>query len=267
MTPQDLSRAEGWPRVKEGEGEQGVVPGMRFYAGPGAASIAVSGPGRTGSSQAATAEDPQLYLLGFVQEGTTKLAILGWAGLVDLVREGDIILGTYRVELLGEDVVILREGEREIRASFRPKQPDRPPLQPGPYGTMAASDPGLSAPDQTSQGLMPSGASRPSDTSVTGSTVGVGLLPASPFATGTPGGGTPQGQEENPFARALRERAQGTPTPDPPQDNPFLRALRRRSSVPASPQENPFQRGIQQGSSMPPPDENPFLKALRGRGD
>ena len=227
-------------------------------------SLAQAGLNAVGSQQA---EGSRFFLLGFLQEGETKLGILGWEGLVFLVRVGDTILGTYRVERLGDDFAILRDGEAEIRASFRPRQLGTVRLQSAPSEAMAESAPGLPAPGGTPAGLMPSGAGTPSDPSMTGSTVGVGLLPASPFATGTPGGGTPQGQEENPFARALRERAQGTPTPDPPQDNPFLRALRRRSSVPASPQENPFQRGIQQGSSMPPPDENPFLKALRGRGD
>lgn len=224
-------------------------------------SLAQAGLGAVRPQQA---EDPQLYLLGFVQEGETKLAILGWAGLVYLVREGDIILGTYRVELLGEDVVILREGEREIRASFRPKQPDRPPLQPGPYGTMAASDPGLSAPDQTSQGLVPSGAGGPSDPSTAGSAAGVGLSPASPMGTASAGGTMSQGQEEeNPFAKALRQRGKGTAGSQPSQDNPFRRAMEQRSSPPSS-GDNPFLRAIRERSSAPAStEENPFIRALR----
>lgn len=190
-------------------------------------SPAQAGLDPVGSKQAG---EPQMFLLGFVQEGESKRAILGWAGLVFLVREGDTILGTYRVERLGDDVAILRDGEREIRASFRPKQPDPVRPQSTPFDAMAASDQGLAVPHPAFQGPVPAGAGGPSDPSTAGPTTGVGLSPASPWGdTASPSSTIPQGQqEENPFAKALRERAQGASPSGPSQDNPFLRALRER---------------------------------------
>lgn len=207
-------------------------------------SLAQAGLDPVGSKQAG---EPQMFLLGFVQEGESKRAILGWAGLVFLVREGDTILGTYRVERLGDDVAILRDGEREIRASFRPKQPDTVRPQSPPYDAMAASDQGLAVPHPTSQGPVPAGAGGPSDPSTAGPATGAGLSPASPWGTASPSSTMPQGpQEENPFARALRERAQGASPSDSSPDNPFLRALRERSAAPTSPQDNPFLRALRE---------------------
>lgn len=224
-------------------------------------SLAQAGLDAVGSQQA---EGSRFFLLGFLQEGETKLGILGWEGLVFLVRVGDTILGTYRVERLGDDFAILRDGEAEIRASFRPKQPETARLPSAPYDAMAASDPGLPAPHQTSQGLVPSGAGGPSDPSTAGSAAGVGLSPASPMGTASPGGAMPQGQEEeNPFAKALRQRGEGTSGSQPSQDNPFRRAMEQRSSPPSS-GDNPFLRAIRERSSAPASiEENPFIRALR----
>ena len=91
----------------------GIVPSLSF---------AQAGLNAAGSQQA---ERFRVVLLGFVQDGKTTLGILGWEGLVYLVREGDTVLGTYRVERLGEDFVMLRDGATRIRASFRSK-----PVQP-----------------------------------------------------------------------------------------------------------------------------------------
>jgi hypothetical protein len=227
-------------------------------------SLAQAGLDPVGSKQA---EGPRFFLLGFLQEGETKPGILGWEGLVFLVREGDTILGTYRVERLGDDVAILRDGDREIQASFRPKQPDMARPQSAPYDAMAASDQGLPVPHPTSQGLVPAGGGGPFDPSTTGPTTGVGLSPASPRGMASPSGTVPQGQqEENPFAKALRERAQGASPSGSSQDNPFQRAMQQGSSPPSS-GDNPFLRAIRERSSAPTSSQdNPFQRALRERG-
>ena len=62
---------------------------------------------RSGPPGSPPAERSRVVVLGFVEQEGARLGILGWEGLVFLVREGDTILGTYRVEKLGEDFAIL----------------------------------------------------------------------------------------------------------------------------------------------------------------
>jgi hypothetical protein len=216
-----------------------------------------------GSQQA---EDSPVVLLGFLQEGATRRGILGWEGLVFLVREGDTILGRYRVEHLGEDSAILRDGEAVIRVSFRPKPPGTAHPQPAPPGATASGDPGLPAPQQLPGALVPSRADSPADPWTGGSAPGVGLPPASPFGVANPAAPSAPGQDDNPFARALRERAPESPPAATTQDNPFLRALRERAAAAASPYDNPFLRALQQRAPSPPGHDNPFLRALREQG-
>jgi hypothetical protein len=193
----------------------GIVPSLSF---------AQAGLNAAGSQQA---ERSRVVLLGFVQDGKTTLGILGWEGLVYLVREGDPVLGTYRVERLGADFVILRDGATRIRASFRskPVQPAR--VQSPPPGAEDDDDlPPLD--DEISQGTMPWGAGGASGPSTAGSPSAVGASPTSPLDAASAGEGASQVQEENPFAKASRERPQGTFAPASPQDNPFLRLLQGR---------------------------------------
>jgi hypothetical protein len=231
----------------------GIVPSLSF---------AQAGLNAGGSQQA---EISRVVLLGFVQDGKTTLGILGWEGLVYLVREGDTILGTYRVERLGEDFVILRDGATRIRASFRSKPIQAARVQSRPPGVEDDDD--LPPPDdETSQGTKPLGAGGASGSSAAGSTSAAGASPTSPFDAANAEEGAPQAQEENPFAKALRERLQGNFVPSAPQENPFLRALQERASPPASSQDNPLQQAPQQGAPAPPAVDNPFLRALGGQG-
>jgi hypothetical protein len=210
----------------------GIVPSLSF---------AQAGLNAAGSQQA---ERSRVVLLGFVQDGKTTLGILGWEGLVYLVREGDTILGTYRVERMGEDFVILRDGATRIRASFRSKPVQSARVQSRPPGVEDDDDlPPLD--DETSQGTIPSGRGGASAPLAAGSTSAVGASPTSPLGAANAEEAAPQGQEENPFARALRERVQGGFVPPSPQDNPFLRALQERSSMPPSSQDNPVQQAPQ----------------------
>jgi len=192
----------------------------------GAPSPSQVGLAATGSSQT---ERSPVVLLGFVQEGDTRIGILGWEGLVYLVREGDTILGTYRVERLGEDYAILRDGATEMRASFRPGSVQPARLPSGPQEGVA--DPGFRSPVRAPRGVGASGAGSPAEASIP---------PASSVGATGAGQSGAQADEENPFARALQVPGQGPSAPTSPQDNPFLRALRERSSTPASPQESPF---------------------------
>jgi len=199
---------------------------VMVLGGASSLSLAQVGLAATGSSQA---ERSPVVLLGFVQEGETKIAILGWEGLVYLVREGDTILGTYRVERLGEDSAILRDGVTEIRASFRPRSVQPARLPSGPQDGVV--DPGFRSPGRALRGVGASGAGSPAEASIP---------PASSVGATRAGQSGPEGVEENPFARARQVPGQGSSAPVSPQDNPFLRALRERSSTPASPQESPF---------------------------
>ncbi|MBI4574344.1 MAG: hypothetical protein HY713_13795 [candidate division NC10 bacterium] len=198
-------------------------------------SLAQVGLAATGSSQT---ERSPVVLLGFVQERETRIGILGWEGLVFLVREGDTILGMYRVEQLGDDHAILRDGATEIRASFRPGPVQPARLPPGPRDGVA--DRSLPLSPRVLQGLVPSGPGGSAEASTTGTPVGMERPPVSPPGITDIGEAGPQADEENPFAKSLQGRGQGPSAPASPQDNPFLRALRERSSTPASPQESPF---------------------------
>lgn len=209
-------------------------------------------------------EGSQFFLLGFIEEGGTRRGILGWQGLVFVVREGDTVLGTYRVERLGDDVAILREGEREIRAPFRPKQPDVVALPPSPQATMIAgtiSPPMEEQPPQTF--ASPGSITSPGGTAV----AGTGAVTSPPPSTGEAGsaGSAAQPPEENPFAKALRERTQQA-SPSTSSDNPFLSGMQQGSSPPPS-DDNPFLRALRErGSSPTSTQDNPFLRALRERG-
>lgn len=221
----------GYFPQREGDGEMKRVVYVAFtlvmvLGGASWLSLAQVGLAATGSSQA---ERSPVVLLGFVQEGETKIAILGWEGLVYLVREGDTILGTYRVERLGEDSAILRDGVTEIRASFRPRSVQPARLPSGPQDGVV--DPGFRSPGRALRGVGASGAGSPAEASIP---------PASSVGATRAGQSGPEGVEENPFARARQVPGQGSSAPVSPQDNPFLRALRERSSTPASPQESPF---------------------------
>jgi len=221
--------------------------------------------GRQAASSAQT-DQSQIVLLGFVQEGRTKTAILGWEGLVFLAREGDTILGTYRVERLGEDFAILRDGATEIRASYRngPVQPARLPPSPA----AGVTEPGLPIPFGMSQGLMPSGPAGPAEASGTGSSGSAVFPPAPSLGATSPEPTAPQTDEENPFTRAAREQGQEGSAPVPPQDNPFLRALRDKASALAPPQEDPSQQATPQdpAPAAQPGSDNPFLRSLRRLG-
>lgn len=224
-------------------------------------SLAQTGLGAVKSQEG---EGARVFLLGFVQEGEAKLGILGWEGLVFLVREGDTILGTYRVEWLGEDVAILRDGEAEIRASFRPKQPDTVASRLTLPTALSVGDGWLPSADQGPPGS-PSSDAGTTPSAMAATPGGGGLAPASSTGAAASGGGAVQGQEENPFIKALRERGQ-TPFASASPDNPFIVAAQQDSSV-WSDEENPFLRAIRErGSALSPPEDNPFLRALRERG-
>jgi len=209
-------------------------------------------------------EGSQFFLLGFIEESGTRRGILGWQGLVFLVREGDTVLGTYRVERLGDDVVILREGEREIRAPFRPKQPDVVALPPSPQATMTAGTVSPSMVEQPPQTFAPPGPiTSPGGTAVAGK--GAITSPAPSIGGAGPSGSSAQPPDDNPFARALRERAQQTP-PSTPADNPFVSGAQQGAPA-LPPGDNPFLRALRErGSSPTSTQDNPFLRALRERG-
>ena len=200
-------------------------------------------------------EAAQFFLLGFVEDGGTRRGILGWQGLVFVVREGDTVLGTYRVERLADDVAILRDGDREIRAPFRPKQPDTVALQP------SASTPVMISP------MAPPPVMQPMEQPATAPiSPGMVAAPAGTAMAGAgAGGSTTPSQEDNPFARALRERAQQSPS-SASSDNPFASGTQPGSST-SAPGENPFLRALRERGSAPPStQDNPFLRALRERG-
>ena len=208
-------------------------------------------------------EAAQFFLLGFVEESGTRRGILGWQGLVFVVREGDTVLGTYRVERLGDDVAILREGEREIRAPFRPKQPEVATLPPSLPGPMTAGSLSLPADQPPPVSVSPGTVAAPG-----GATAGVtgagGALTTWVAMPGSAGSAT-QSQDDNPFARALRERAQQRPSSASP-DNPFASGTQPGSSA-SAPGDNPFLRALRERGSAPPStQDNPFLRALRERG-
>lgn len=192
------------------------------------------------------ASDGQSFsFLGYVKDSSGTLGIIETLGLVFLVREGDTILGTYRVKQLGEDFALLQEGEREIRAAARPPQP-----------ALLGRQDELRSARRTAWSDVPVPSS-PGDASSSGRPAdqGIGLTASG----GAQAGGVPE---------AL------TPAADPsqavpPADNPFLRAVQaaregRQSPVPSD--ENPFQRALRERSPVQPsPEDNPFLRALRER--
>ncbi len=204
------------------------------------------------------AERPRVVWLGFVQEGNTRVGILGWEGLVYLVREGDTILGTYRVEQLGEDFAILRDGETEVRASYRPGSVQSAHSPAVPQGGVAS--PGLPSSPRLPKGLRASGARDAAEASTPGAPSGATVPPGSTVGAEGAGQSGPQGVGENPFAKSLQGSGQTPSSLASPQDNPFLRALGGRASTTATPQENQ----AQQGSPVSPAD-NPLLRALRER--
>lgn len=208
-------------------------------------------------------EGSQFFLLGFIEEGGTRRGILGWQGLVFLVREGDTVLGTYRVERLADDLAILREGDREIRAPFRPKQPQvttPPPSLPVPVAGGTLPPPV----EQVAPALGSQGASASPGGGPAGGT-GAGSPPTPRTAIPGSAGSVAQSGDDNPFVRALRERAQQG-TPSTPSDNPFVSGEQAGSSG-QTPGDNPFLRALRErGSSPTSPQDNPFLRAVRERG-
>jgi hypothetical protein len=212
---------------------------------------------------------PVFSLMGFIQQGAVRRAILGVDGLVVVAGPDDLVLETYRVVRLEEEAVVLRGPDHETRVAFPPKTPQaaappQPPLPGMGFGRSRMPDmpgqPGES-PSPTQGGIptalgAPSGAFSPppaSSPALPGS-VGSGLGAQSPSATTPPGA-------ENPFARALQERGQqggassGNPfgqagqsgTVQSSSENPFAEALRRQGAQsPTSSADNPFTRAIQQ---------------------
>jgi hypothetical protein len=193
-------------------------------------------------------EGQSFAFLGYVKDGSNTLGIIETLGLVFLVREGDTILGTYRVKQLGEDFALLQEGEREIRAAARPPQPALPERQDELRSgrRTARSD----VPDPSSSGDTPGDASssgRPADQ-------GIGLTASGGAqAGGVPGALTPAADPsqavppaDNPFLRAVQAAREGRQSPAPSDENPFARALRERSSVQPSPEDNPFLRALRE---------------------
>lgn len=211
------------------------------------------------------ASDGQSFsFLGYVKDSSGTLGIIETLGLVFMVREGDTILGTYRVKQLGEDFALLQEGEREIRAAARPPQPALPGRQddlrsgrrtawsdvPVPSSSGDASSPGRPA----DQGIGPtlSGRAQAGDVSQP-------LTPATEPSQAVP-------PADNPFLRVLQSARESRQDPASSEENPFQRALRERSSEQPSPKDNPFLRALRRGADpQPPSEENPFIRALRER--
>lgn len=208
-------------------------------------------------------EAAQFILLGFVEDGGTRRGILGWQGLVFVVREGDTILETYRVERLADDVAILREGDREIRAPFRAKQPEVAALPPRLPGPMTAGGLPLPADQPPPVWVSPGTVAAPGG--ATAGAMGAGSAPTTSVAMPGSAGSTAQPPEENPFVKALREHAQQA-SPSPSSGNPFLSGMQQSSSPPPS-GDNPFLRALRESGSAPTlTQDNPFLRALRERG-
>jgi hypothetical protein len=209
----------------------GVLAGTE--AAPASASEPVPLLGRQG-------EAPVFSLLGFIQQGAVRRAILALDGLVVVAGPGELVLETYRVVRLEEEAAVLRGADRETRVTFQSKTAQAaPPPQPPPPGMGTGRSRMPNMPGQSGESPVPTQGGVPAG-------LGGGMTPSGPFSPPSaaspaqPGSGgsgpgtqsssaaTPPGAE-NPFAESLRR--QGAQTPTTSTNNPFMRANQQQQTL------------------------------------